>query len=291
MFSLHQLCCLDYLVWLRSGSEAARRLHCDQSLVSRNAALVVKSLGLESFKGDGEWRVDGDSTLLNLEREVHQAYRWKRGQGLRIDAIYGGAPLYFREPVEGWVVGGFDFLNVAFPLSLLRDGVLDAWLGVYPDVPEADDQEFAVFHLTRFPAHLVVDPGHPLLHSEELAWSDLAGYPFTSLPNDVFPKMAAMLRSLGCASEVPEIKRHRHSKWEGRTADQLTISYASPFTLQHGAAGRVVLPVGSPFTMGDSLVVKRRFAHQASLAQLLDVLRARAEQLAHCVADVEVAAA
>ena len=135
MFSLRQLCCLDYLVWLRSGHEAAKRLHCDQSLISRNAALIVKSLGLRSFKGAGEWWVDGDATLLNLEREVHQLSRWKQKSGLRIDAIYGGAPLYFKEPVDGWVVGNFDFMNVAFPLSLLRDGVIDAWMGIYPDVP------------------------------------------------------------------------------------------------------------------------------------------------------------
>ena len=289
MFSFRQLCCLGYLVWLRSGNEAAKRLHCDQSLISRNAALIVNSLGLRSFKGDGEWWVDGDATLLNLEREVHQLGRWKQASGLRIDAIYEDAPLYFKEPVDGWVVGNFDFMNVAFPLSLLRDGVIDAWMGIYPDVPEAADEEFSVFHLTRFPAHLVVDPEHPLLRSAEgLSWSDLAGYPFTSLPDQAFPKMAAMLRSLGCGSATPGITRYRHAKWEGRTADQLTISYASPLTLQQSAAGRVVLPVGSPFSLGDSLVVKRKFADHATLAHLLDVLRDRAQQLARQFAEVEL---
>lgn len=56
----------------------------------------MKSLGLRSFKGDGEWRVDGDATLLNLEREVHQLSRWKQKSGLRIDAIYGDAPCISR---------------------------------------------------------------------------------------------------------------------------------------------------------------------------------------------------
>ena len=136
----------------------------------------------------------------------------------------------------------------------------------------------------------MVDPDHPLLRSAEgLSWSDLADYPITSLPDQAFPKMAAMLRSLGCGSATPASTRYRHAKWEGRTADQLTISYASPLTLQQSAAGRVVLPVGSPFSLGDSLVVKRKFADHTTLAHLLDVLRARAQQLARQFADVELA--
>ncbi|WP_370521513.1 hypothetical protein [Synechococcus sp. LTW-R] len=32
----------------------------------------------------------------------------------------------------------------------------------YPDVPDDDDDDFAVVHLDRLPTHLVVSPGHPL---------------------------------------------------------------------------------------------------------------------------------
>ena len=65
-----------------------------------------------------------------------------RGDSLKIDGVYGvGAP-YLTMLLDSWVSGPSNFLNVAHPLSLLGDSILDAWLGCYPDVPEQDDDEF-----------------------------------------------------------------------------------------------------------------------------------------------------
>ena len=69
---------LDTTVWLRSGEKAAQRLHCSQSTVSRNnvETLALFDLALERVRG--EWQFDGDSTLLFMERRVHQLKRLQR---------------------------------------------------------------------------------------------------------------------------------------------------------------------------------------------------------------------
>ena len=83
-----------------------------------------------------------DLELLNIERNIHQLYRWRKGDSLWNDGVYGvGAP-YLTRLLDSWVCGPSNFLNVAHPLSLLGDSILDAWLGCYPDVPEQDDDEF-----------------------------------------------------------------------------------------------------------------------------------------------------
>ena len=78
MLSPDALRMLDTTVWLRSGEKAAQRLHCSQSTVSRNnvETLALFDLALERVRG--EWQFDGDSTLLFMERRVHQFKRLQR---------------------------------------------------------------------------------------------------------------------------------------------------------------------------------------------------------------------
>ena len=82
---------------------------------------------------------------------MHQLYRWVRGKSMRIDAVYGVGSDYLNELSQPWVCGPSNFLNVSYPLALLRESILDAWLGCYPDVP-VDDDEFVVVNITRYPS-------------------------------------------------------------------------------------------------------------------------------------------
>ena len=114
MFDVFRLSCLDYLIWLRSGQEAAKRLNCNQATISRNANLVAEFLDLDPRKLEGEWCLGGDLDLLNAERKVHQFYRWSYGRSLRIDGVYGvGSPYFPGVPVP-WVCGPSNFLNVNY---------------------------------------------------------------------------------------------------------------------------------------------------------------------------------
>lgn len=73
--SLEDLDCLDLVLWLRTGSDAASRLDVSQPTISRAIRRVSDLLGVSIVKVAGEWEVRGDQTLLNLERAVHQRYR------------------------------------------------------------------------------------------------------------------------------------------------------------------------------------------------------------------------
>ena len=73
------LACLDFLVWLRTGDEVAKRLSVNQSTISRNFRKCCKEFSLISGKVESEYSVSGDLGLLNLGRKVHQSHRWQGG--------------------------------------------------------------------------------------------------------------------------------------------------------------------------------------------------------------------
>lgn len=279
MFDPFRLSCLDYLIWLRSGQEATNRLACNQATISRNARSVADFLELDARKLEGEWTLAGDAALLDAEREVHQLYRWERGQGLRIDGIYGAGSPYFDGLSGPWVCGRSDFMGITYPMALLRESILDVWIGCYPDLP-GDDDDFAVVHLSRYPAYFLVDRCHPLLeHQGDLAIEDLQEFPVLSLPDGAFPKMQQHLKGLGLERRPVGATRHEPRHWEGRTEDQLTISYGSPHTVACFAGAKVPLPLSTGLILGDSLVVKRRFADSEVFQQLVVQLRERAQLL------------
>ncbi len=287
MFDTFRLSCLDCLVWLRSGQEAALRLNCNQATVSRNAKYVADFLELDTRKLEGEWHLGGNLSLLNAERKVHQIYRWSQGKSLRIDSNFGAGDPYFEECSIPWVCGRSNFLNTSYPLTLLRDSILDAWLGCYPDVP-VDDDEFVVINLTRYPSYFLVDRMHPLLEREDkLVLDDLQDYPLLSLLDGALPKIQHHLEGLGFQCSSIGAIRHEVGSWEGRTQDQVSISHGCIHTLRGFAGKSVPLPLSTGLTLGDSLVVKRCFAGSDSFRQLLLYLSERAHSISVSLRDVE----
>ncbi|MFZ9148031.1 LysR substrate-binding domain-containing protein [Vulcanococcus sp.] len=274
--SVEQLNAFDLLVWLRTGERAAERLGCSQSTVSRAAAQVANIFGLELHRVGGEWSFSGDSHLLNCQREVHRHYRWQRHQPLRIEAQYCNGPLLLDPAPEGWICGGFDFLEIHSPLQLLRDGVIDAWLGVSPDVPD-DDPDFAVVHLTRQPTLLTVPPGHPLLQrGSALSLQDLQAFPSLALPDGAFPKMEAHLKAAGLWSGPSRAPRYQVSKWEGLALEQFMVGYATAYTLKLFPLPNAVLPLDVGLMVGDALVVRQDDQAQPRVAALVELLHQRA---------------
>ncbi len=51
-----------------------------------------------------------------------------------------------------------------------------------------------------------------------------------ALPKGAFPKMQVHLKGLGLERAPVGATRHEPRRWEGRTEDQITISYGSPHT-------------------------------------------------------------
>lgn len=289
MIGLDELDCLDYLIWLRTGDRVAKRLNLDQASVSRKARRAVAAFGLDVNKSAGEWDVVGDPTLLNLERQVHQDCRWKRDLPLRIDAQYYSGPLLLDQPPQGWLCGAFDFLDVAVPLNLLRHGVVDVWIGGFPDVPDDDDVDFAVVHLDRLPTHLVVSPGHPLTRlGEAVTLEDVRQFPCLALPDGAFPQCQAALEGLGLWNSPTAVRRYSYEAWEGRTADEVTVGYASAFSIKLFPVQQVILPIEIPLTVGDSVVVPRRFADHPRFLALVAHLRQRLVEMAPSYPELEI---
>lgn len=289
MVTIDELAALDLLVWLRSGEAASKRLKISQPTISRISRRVLSVFGLAPIRNQGEWVFRGSEELLNMERSVHQEHRWLKGMPLRIDAQYYSGPLFLGDERQDWIAGNFDFLEIGLPLNLLRKGVLDAWIGCYPDVPGDDDPDFACFHLTRLPTHLVVASDHPLVGlGPSISIEDVHAYPSLALPDGAFPEIQRQLEALGLWNSPTRIRRYEVSRWEGRTADQLTVGYATAFTINLFPTPQVILPLPIAVTVGDTLVVSRRYQEHPRLLALLAHLRSRAIELARLHADVEL---
>lgn len=279
--SVETLSCFDCLIWLRTGENAARRLGVDQATIARTARKVAAAFAVQLEKTNGEWQVLGDRGLLDLERRSHQLYRWQMGLPLRIEAQYYSGPLFLEPQPPGWLSGNFDFLEVATPLDHLRSGVIDAWIGCHPDVPDDDDPELACVPLTRLPTHLAVADGHPLLRlGQAVTLEEVRRYPSLALPDGAFPRVQAVLQELGLWNNPREIGRYNPAHWEGRTADQLTVGYATVLSLGLQPQPRVLLPLAIPLEVGDTLVVRRRFRDHRRCQRLLSRLRQQARLLA-----------
>jgi DNA-binding transcriptional LysR family regulator len=264
--SLEALDCLDTLLWLRTGSEASRRLGVSQPSISRNVRQASSALGVTLSKLDGEWVVLGDPTLLNLERGLHQEYRWRQDMPLRLEAQYYSGPLFCEPAPDGWLPGRFDFLEIHTPLHHLRSGVIDAWIGSDPDVPDGDDPQLTCFHLTRMPTHLVVADGHPLVAlGDGVSLDDVRHYPSLALPDNAFPKLQRALQRLGLWNLPMHINRYDRQRWEGKVSASPVVGYATVFTLGLYEPRPVVLPLPLDLEVGDSLVVKRSYAQHPRL--------------------------
>lgn len=285
-----ELACFDLLLWLRTGASAAKRLNTSQSRVSRCVKAVADVFGVTLSKTDGEWVFEGDQTLLNLERRVHQEYRWRRNLPLRIEAQYYSGPLFCNPAPDGWIAGNFDYLQIHTPLSHLRNSVIDAWIACYPDVPDQDDPYFARFDITRLPAYLVVPVDHPLLElGDGVTLDDVRRYPSLALSDGAFPKVQKVLQSIGLWNLPIDIKRYETDKWEGRVR-RLTVGYATSFSIKLFEEIQSVLPCSIPLEVGDSLVVRREFATHPRLLKLLEKLRSRALELVQQYPDVSIPA-
>lgn len=281
MLSLDKLAALDLSMWLRSGQEAADRLAITQPNISRQVRQAVQLFGLQLIKREEEWELEGPAfglELLAMERRVHQFARWLGHAPLRLEGTYWSGPLLLTPKPVGWVLGRCNVVGIAKPLQWLQEGVIDAWLTAGPDWPEPNDPHFAVIELCHMPVHAVVAPDHPLLRKIEegqpLSWDDVAAFPSLALPPGTYPKVEASLKELGLWSSPSRMSRYRHSRWEGKTEQQLIVGYATVLSEQV-AGGLVRLPLQLPIGSGEALVVRREWAQHPQTRALASLLRER----------------
>lgn len=285
MLSLESLASLDLCIWLRSGQAAGRHLALNQSSVSRKCGQALELFDLELIKQDQEWSLQGDPTLLQLERRVHQLARWQNLAPLRLEATYWSGPLLATPEPEGWMLGMCDIVGVGLPLALMRQRVIDGWIASGPDWPDPDDPELVALPLCRYPVHLVVGPNHPLLNQGPITWDDVAAFPSLALPPGTYPLVEACLKQLGLWNAPVRMGRYRRERWEGQAEADLTIGYAT--VLSERVAGSLVrLPLDLPLDSGESLVVRREFGQHPHTLGLAAELHRRLEPFAAAAPEI-----
>ena len=277
---LETLAALDGLLWLRTGEAAAQKLSLNQSTVSRRAKQCQELFGLACTKVENEWDLLDEATLLNAERRVHQQARWRGWAPLRLEGTYWSGPLLCDPIPEGWMLGLCNIVGVPRNFSLLRLGIVDAWIGAAPDLPEADDPDLTSLPLSQVPVHCVVAPNHPLLLRDELSFDDLAPFPSLALPAGAYPKVEQALKQVGLWSSPVRMKRYQRSLWEGKSEADLTIGYATAMSLETCGDSLRRLPIDLPIRSGDALIMKREFADSPQITTLRKTLLRRLEPLA-----------
>ncbi|MGB1416930.1 MAG: hypothetical protein ACPG6X_05545 [Synechococcus sp.] len=128
MVSLEQLSSLDCLLWLQSGQSVAKTLAQHQTTVSRHQRKCAQIFAIHMDKSHGEWRISGNTELLQLEREVHQAARLRAQSGLRLDVPRDQAPGLRSAMPAQWLIGASRLQCTQHFSQLLRQRILDAWL-------------------------------------------------------------------------------------------------------------------------------------------------------------------
>lgn len=277
LITIEDLSCLDYQIWLRSGEECAKRLFTAQSTISRRNAETLKILNLKMRRNEiGEWILEGDTRLIKMERIIHQLYRFAdNNEKLRLEATFWAGPTLATLVPEGWVNGVWDHAGMTRPLHLIREGIIDAWIASYqPDLPEEDDPDFAVIDLCTTPVRLVANKHHPLAKKKGICKQDLEAFPSLSLPKGWFPRTEEKLSSHGLWSTEAKIKKYRRDRWEGRTEDQVTLSYATCLGLEI-MENLMILDYDLNLTSGEGLVVKKSLAEDKRIQSLLLCLKKR----------------
>ena len=287
MVGVELLEALDGLIWLRTGHQVASRFNLNQSTVSRNSKKCVKEFCVSLVRRHAEWSIEGDSTLLNLERYVHQVSRWHDNKPLRLEAQHWSAPLLCSPIPSGWIAGNLNYLEYERPLQLLKERVIDAWITSYPDALSDDDPDFTAIHLSRLPMLLVVQEGHPLLKlGSQVTFEDVARFPFLPLPSGSFPKVQSVLEKLGL---WPSTSGPTEFDWRGRSdIEDLMVGFATPLTLPLYGDSYRALPLQVPVVVGDALVVAREWVDSPQTHHLASLLRSRLETLAKATWGVEV---
>lgn len=280
MIDLDTLAALDGLQWLRTGEEVEKRFGVSASTVSRQSHRCLQRFGVQLERQQGEWEVVGDTTLLKMQRRVHQTARWLGRRPLRLEATYWSGPLLATPTPERWILGLNSIVGVPRNFQLVRERIVDAFLTGLPDLPAPDDPELTALVLSAMPVFFVAAADHPLASQSQVTLEEIARFPSLALPPGSYPQVEQALRRIGLWNDPVRMTRYRRDLWEGRAEAELTIGYGTPLSLAVSGGALVRLPLELPFRSGEALVVRREFLDQAALVALRQLLLERLTQLA-----------
>ena len=176
MVAPEELEALDLICWFGNCHDAAQLAHCNQSTISRRSQHVLKLFKLNSSRHHPCHPQPWSTTLLRMEREVHQLYRLSAGSRLRLHVPYWASRLLNNQLAPSWILNPAKQKEpVGSPLRLLEDRVIDAWIAEPAQRPADDDTTFACFDLYQAPLQLcsTLEADNPLLCEANLSRQDV----------------------------------------------------------------------------------------------------------------------
>ena len=257
MVSLELLSSLDGLVWLQSGTKVGELFHQHQTTVSRNLKKCSDVFGLSIYKQNGCWLMEGDCALLNLERAVHQSARLQGKSPLRLEVNGWSNSVLFPQPPTGWVASTSqaNLLQPRQTLQLLRDNIIDAWLCLSPEAPQASE-EFSVIDLCEAPIQFLVERGHPLLECTNISFELLKSYPFQRNLSKTLPGTVARLKKNNLWTQEHDCYRHSQLDLADHQGVSLTLHLPPLLANEPETSDLVPLVINLNIKTGISLIYK-----------------------------------
>lgn len=175
MLRLEELEALDLQVWLQSGATAASVAGTNQSTVCRRSRRALDSFHAELQRDREVWQVQTPlAQLLDLQRQIHQQWRFRAGRGLRLSAPAWSRAALRACSLPGWIITPEDGpLVCENPLELLRAHVIDACLLTPTQLAGQPQADLALFDLydSHIDLHLIAagEPETPAAISSQAA--------------------------------------------------------------------------------------------------------------------------
>ena len=287
MVDVEELASLDFVIWRRTGKQAAKALGCNQSTISRRLGRCLQVFQLKMRRIRNEWNLPF-SHLLQMERELHQHGRLLGHLPLRLEACPLTAPLLAHPLPEGWIGGCYDHIGVERPMQLLRERVIDAWIcDAIDDLPPPSGRpDLALHPLWRNPVALHAAPGHPLAGERVLTSTDLRSFPCLDIPAGGFERSRSLLHGLSLDHQATDLAPYTRTGWEDRAGDAITLLCFTPLN-RLASPGLVPLDAPAPFDNGGALLCRRDLADQRPILLLLETVRWRLAQKAATLPDLE----
>lgn len=253
MIEIDVLRVADVYAWLGCQSITARQLGCDQSTVSRRSR-QVRSLETSLSSLDQQ-------TFLQLERQVHQLWRFCSGRDLRVHAYRWLNPQLQRQLPASWVANPAEVsLTRIDPLELLQLRVIDALLAPWPLVAGLDHSVFFLLPLYSTPLLLLAPRDGVLSRGMGLSGRDIA--------------CASRLEALDFIPvSVADCSRHLDAELFGAHAPTTPDPardqryWGTPLT-PLARADLVPLAVQAPVTYSEFLVCRREWCDHAEILRL-----------------------